>query len=171
MMREALSRRFSRKHASKNQVAENAAQFAARQNWPLPDLLVVDGGKGQLGVAVEVLRAAKIKIPVIGLAKREEEIFVPGKSKAILLPKSNYVLQLLQRLRDEAHRFAITFHRNLRAKQTRASRLDAIPGIGPKTKKLLLKKFGTIAEIKKATPEEIAKITGSKIADNLREKL
>jgi len=166
MMREALSRRFSKKHTE-----ETAAQFSARQNWPLPDLLVIDGGKGQLGVAVEVLQAAGLEIPMIGLAKREEEIFTPGRSEPILLPKSNYALQLLQRLRDEAHRFAITFHRSLRSKAAHRSALDQVPGIGPKKKKLLLKKFGSVAEIKKAAPEEVAQVIGKSSADKLIESL
>jgi len=162
MMREALTRRFG-KHA--------AEQPTQTSHWPLPDLLVIDGGKGQLGVATEVLTALNLKIPAIGLAKREEEIFVPGKSQPILLPKSNYALQLLQRLRDEAHRFAITFHRALRSKHGTRSALDQIPGIGPKKKKLLLKKFGSLSQIKKATPEEVAQIIGEKLSSQLFEKL
>lgn len=162
MMREALSRRFSRRHTS-----ETAAQFAARQNWPLPDLLVIDGGKGQLGVAEAVLAESGLQIPTIGLAKREEEIFTPGKSEPIVLPKSNYALQLLQRLRDEAHRFAITFHRSLRGKAAHRSALDEIPGIGPKKKKLLLKKFGSVSEIKRASSEELAQAIGRELAERL----
>ncbi len=156
MMQEALSRRF------KN---------SAEAKWPLPNLLVVDGGKGQLGVAIDVLAQYKLKIPVIALAKREEEIFVPGKAQPILLAKSNYALQLLQRLRDEAHRFAITFHKKLRSKTAYKSMLDEIAGIGPKKKKLLIKKYGSVAGIRKASKKELDLILGSKTAKELLENL
>lgn len=158
MMREALMRRLA------------AAHREEQEKWALPNLLVIDGGKGQLGVAVEVLEHYRLPIPVIGLAKREEEIFVPGKSDAILLPKSNYALQLLQRLRDEAHRFAITFHKKLRSKQAYRSALDDIPGIGPKRKKLLLQKYGTIKNAKQANSEELARLIGVKATRALREQ-
>lgn len=167
MMKEALTRRF---HLSHREPGEEETQ----QKWPLPNLLVVDGGKGQLGMAVEVLKNYSLNIPVIGLAKREEEIFWPGKSDPILLPKSDYALQLLQRLRDEAHRFAITFHKKLRSKQAYKSVLDEIPGIGPKKKKLLIKKYGSVANIKKlASPEEISELTslvGRAVAEKLLEQ-
>jgi excinuclease ABC subunit C len=165
MMQEALTRRFG--HSPKNSAEKKAA--ANSDKWPVPDLLVIDGGKGQLGIAVKVLRKYNLQIAVIGLAKREEEIFIPGKSQAILLPKSNYALQLLQRLRDEAHRFAITFHRQLRSKQIRRSALDTIPGIGPKKKKILMQKFGSIQKIKQADEEEIAALIGEKAAKKLAE--
>lgn len=149
MMREMLERRLARVNPSHEADA-----------WPIPDLLVIDGGKGQLGVAVAVLKAAKLKIPVVGLAKRIEEIFVPGKSKPIILDHSNPVLQMLQRLRDEAHRFGITFHKALRSKQAVKSALDTIPGIGPKTKKLLKQKIGTVDQIKRVPITELAKLVG-----------
>lgn len=149
MMREMLTRRLSREKP-KNPV----------DKWPTPDLIVIDGGKGQLSVAVEVLKQANLQIPVIGLAKRIEEIFLPHKSKPIILPHDNPTLQLLQRLRDEAHRFGITFHRSLRSKQATKSVLDTIPGIGPKTKKLLKEKIGTVQKIKQVPIEELAKLVG-----------
>jgi excinuclease ABC subunit C len=165
MMKEALTRRFAITHRSPD----------AEQKWPIPNLLVIDGGKGQLGVAVEVLKEYSLDIPVIGLAKREEEIFTPGKSDPILLPKSDYALQLLQRLRDEAHRFAITFHKKLRSKQAYKSALDEVLGIGPKKKKLLIKRYGSVANIKKlASPEELselASLVGNKTAEELLAKL
>lgn len=180
MMREALSRRFNIKHAAHEleedhdrqsdekaaQTPENASGNTVR--WPLPDLLVIDGGKGQLGVARKVLSEKNLKIPAIGLAKREEEIFVPGKSDPIRLPKSDYALQLLQRLRDEAHRFAITFHKKLRSKQSYKSFLDSVPGIGPKKKKLLISKFGTVSKIKQASAEELSKVIGASAAAELK---
>ncbi|GAC1573756.1 MAG: excinuclease ABC subunit UvrC [Candidatus Doudnabacteria bacterium] len=162
MMKEALTRRFHLSHTSPEDTN-------TQQKWPLPNLLVVDGGKGQLGMAVEVLKNYSLDIP-----KREEEIFWPGKSDPILLPKSDYALQLLQRLRDEAHRFAITFHKKLRSKQAYRSVLDDIRGIGPKKKKLLIKKYGSVANIKKlVSPEEISELTslvGKSVAEKLLEQ-
>lgn len=139
--------------------------------WPTPDLLVIDGGKGQLGVAVEVLQELNLKIHVIGLAKRIEEIFRPHNPVPIVLDHSNPVLQLLQRLRDEAHRFGITFHRNLRSKQAVKSALDTIPGIGPATKKLLKQKIGTVANIKKASLEELTNLIGKSKAEIIKRSL
>jgi excinuclease ABC subunit C len=159
MMKEALTRRF------------RPSEDGSEPRWKHPGLLVVDGGKGQLGVAVEVLEMYGLHIPVIGLAKREEEIFRPGIAEPILLPKSNYALQMLQRLRDEAHRFGITFHRSLRSKATFKSALNDVIGIGPAKKKALMKRFGTVANIKAASTEEIAAIIGAKTAEELRKSL
>jgi len=159
MMREALTRRF------------RPSEDPEQPRWRYPDLLVIDGGKGQLGVAVEVLQMYGLDIPVIGLAKREEEIFRPGISEPLLLPKTNYALQLLQRLRDEAHRFGITFHKSLRSKGAIRSALDDIEGIGPVKKKQLLKKFGSVARIKSASAEELAEIVGGKTAEEIFKSL
>ncbi len=171
MMKEMLGRRLAR--SSKKQVTSDKLQVTSGEHkeWPLPDLIVIDGGKGQLGVASSIIHNSKFKIPVIGLAKRIEEIFVPGKTEPILLSQDNPSLQLLQRLRDEAHRFGITFHRQLRSKQATKSALDDISGIGPKTKKLLKTKFGTVAEIKKATFEQLAEIVGDKLAKKIIKSL
>jgi excinuclease ABC subunit C len=124
----------------------------------LPDLLIVDGGKGQLSRAVKVLEEYDLieKVPVVGLAKREEEIFLPGKARSVLLPRKSEGLYLVQRVRDEAHRFAITAHRKRRSKLGMASQLDAIPGIGPARRKALLKHFGSIDAIRSASVEEIS---------------
>ncbi len=156
MMREMLTRRLSRVNPKNN-----------LDKWPIPDLIVIDGGKGQLSVVVEVLKKANVKIPVIGLAKRIEEIFQPHKSKPIILSHKDPSLQLLQRLRDEAHRFGITFHKSLRSKQAIKSELDSIPGIGPKTKKLLKQKVGTVEKIKNTSAEELANIIGQAKAKQL----
>ncbi len=120
---------------------------------------------------MEVLKKYKLKIPVIGLAKRIEEIFLPHNSKPIVLPHDNPVLQMLQRLRDEAHRFGITFHKSLRSKQAVKSALDTIPGIGPKTKKLLKQKIGTVDQIKRAPIEELKKLVGSSKAKIIKTSL
>ena len=131
------------------------------REWPLPDLVIIDGGKGQLGAAAQAMREAGVHhIPVVGLAKRFEEIFVPGEEEPIILPRGSEALYLVQRVRDEAHRFAITFHRQVRGKTAITSALDTIPGIGPKRKKALMKKFGSIRAIREAEVEDIASTVG-----------
>ncbi len=160
MMREMLQRRLTRVNPANKADA-----------WPIPDLLVIDGGKGQLGVVVEVLKEFKLKIPVVGLAKRIEEIFLPHNSKPIVLPHDNPVLQMLQRLRDEAHRFGITFHKSLRSKQAVKSALDTIPGIGPKTKKLLKQKIGTVDMIRRVPIAELEKLVGKSKATIIKKSL
>jgi excinuclease ABC subunit C len=156
-MEEALRRRFNRWQAAKEKANEPGAK-PDRSFSALPNLIIVDGGKGQLSRAVSVLEQFGLKdnVPVIGLAKREEEIFVPGKSSSILLPRKSEGLFLVQRIRDEAHRFAITAHRNRRTKLGLASQLDSIPGIGPSRRKALLQYFGSIDAIRKASPDELA---------------
>ncbi|WP_296882041.1 excinuclease ABC subunit UvrC [uncultured Methanobrevibacter sp.] len=137
---------------------------------PEPDLIVIDGGKGQLGMACGVLEKLNLThIPIIGLAKEFEEIFIPNSSRPIIIPKNNQALHLLQQVRDESHRFAITYHRKLRSKNISASSLDDIAGIGKKRKMNLLKEFGTIDNIKKASIEELAKTEGMnlKTAENV----
>jgi excinuclease ABC subunit C len=128
----------------------------------LPDILLVDGGKGQLSRAVIVLEKYGLmdKVKVAGLAKQQEELFIPDKPESVLLPRNSQGLYLLQRIRDEAHRFAITAHRNRRGKEGIASRLDAIPGIGPKKRKALLIQFGSIEGIKSASVEELIQVKG-----------
>jgi excinuclease ABC subunit C len=159
MMKEMLSRRLARSGA------ENP------NPWPLPDLIVIDGGKGQLGVAVEVLKDKNFKIPAVGLAKRIEEIFFPGNPEPLVLSHDNPGLQLLQRLRDETHRFGITFHRQLRSKQAVKSALDDIAGIGPKTKKLLKQKFGTVAKIRTTPFEQLKEAVGEHLAQLIQQGL
>ena len=160
-MEEVLTRRFNRWLAAKEVEVEpgNKPNLAFAL---LPDLLIVDGGKGQLGRAVEVLERFDLSaiVPVVGLAKQNEEIFLPGKPKPILLPRKSQGLFLLQRVRDEAHRFAISSHRKRRTKEGLASRLEAIPGIGPAKRKALLNHFGSIEKIKKATIAELNAVQG-----------
>ena len=137
---------------------------------PEPDLIVIDGGKGQLGMAYGVLEKLNLThIPIIGLAKEFEEVFTPHSSRPIIIPKNNTALYLLQQVRDESHRFAITYHRKLRSKNISASSLDDIAGIGKKRKINLLKEFETIDNIKNASVEELAKIEGMnlKTAENV----
>ena len=137
---------------------------------PEPDLIVIDGGKGQLGMACGVLEKLNLThIPIIGLAKEFEEVFVPNSKRPIIIPKNNKALHLLQQVRDESHRFAITYHRKLRSDDIQASSLDDIAGIGKKRKVALLKELGTIENIKKASVEDLAKIKGmnQKTAENV----
>jgi len=180
MMKEMLTRRLLRSSASKFQITNDKFQIKSKYQisnsnpWELPDLIVIDGGKGQLSAALEVLEKFQIlnfKFQIIGLAKRIEEIFVPGKSQPIILPRDNPALQLLQRLRDEAHRFGITYHRKIRSKEAVRSALDDIPGIGPKTKKLLKTKFGSVANIRKTSLDDLATVVGEHIAKLIQQNL
>ena len=137
---------------------------------PEPDLIVIDGGKGQLGMACGVLEKLNLtQIPIIGLAKEFEEIYIPNSKRPIIIPKNNNALHLLQQVRDESHRFAITYHRKLRSKNIFASSLDDIQGIGKKRKISLLKAFGSIDNIKNASVEQLAKTEGMnlKTAENV----
>jgi excinuclease ABC subunit C len=160
-MEEVLFRRFRRWKA----LAEEEGQVGKKPDLAfsiLPDLLLVDGGKGQLSRAVKVLEEYNLldRVPVAGLAKQEEELFLPDQHNSIFLERHSPGLYLVQRIRDEAHRFAITAHRKRREKQGLASRLDVIPGIGPTRRRQLLQKFGSVDGIQKAAPEEIAEIKG-----------
>ena len=148
MMREMLERRLGA-------ALMKSSKFAA-----LPDLMVIDGGKGQLGIACKAMEELNLRMPVIGLAKRYEEIFLPGNEHGIILPKHSRALHLVQCLRDEAHRFALKYHTTLRNKRVRESLLDEIPGIGPARKQALLKHFGSVEKIRKATPEELTQVPG-----------
>ncbi len=136
----------------------------------LPDLVMVDGGKGQLSSAVQVLKQLGIRDQqIIGLAKRLEEVFLPGKSEPEILPKTSSGLRLLQQVRDEAHRFAITYHRSLRAKRTLQTELDLVKGIGKKRAQELLEAFGSVQGVKFATQEQLAEIVGEKVAGKIKE--
>lgn len=130
------------------------------KDWPVPDLIVIDGGKGQLHAALPVIRQAGCEAPVISLAKRIEEVFVEGRSDSIILSHHTPELQLLQAIRDEAHRFAITYHRHLRGRRSLVSILDHIEGIGPARRKALWQHFKTLDDMKKAEIEELAAVPG-----------
>jgi excinuclease ABC subunit C len=160
-MEEVLTRRFNRWVTSQEQ-AEIPGKRVDSSFAHLPDLIILDGGKGQLSRGVKVIEKFSLsgKVPVVGLAKQEEEIFIPERSKPVRLPKHSQGLYLVQRVRDEAHRFAITAHRNRRTKQGLASTLDAVPGIGPARRKLLLSHFGSLDAIRKASLDEISALPG-----------
>ncbi len=156
--------------ASMREVVQRRYKRLLDEQGELPDLVMVDGGKGQLSTAVEVFSSLGIsEVPVIGLAKRLEEVFLPGRSEPELIPKTSSGLRLLQQVRDEAHRFAITFHRSLRAKRTLQTELDLIEGIGKKRATELLEAFGSVQGVKFATPEQLAEIVGEKAAGRIRE--
>ena len=173
-MEEVLKRRFRRWQAAKS-VQKDPGKKTDRSFSSLPDLLIVDGGKGQLGRAVKVLEAYQLqgKVFVVGLAKQHEELFLPGRPDSIRLPRKSEGLFLLQRIRDEAHRFAITAHRKRREKAGMASTLDAIPGIGPARRKALLSQFGSVDAIRNASVEEIAAVPkmNRKLAGIIKEHL
>ncbi len=165
-MKEVLTRRFQRYmdyQAGELHDPSQIGKIKKQTAWALlPDLLLIDGGKGQLAVVLEVLKSFKLEdeVPLAALAKREEEIFVPGRSKPFLLPRRSQSLFLVQRVRDEAHRFANQGHRKRRSKVGVASILDGIPGVGPKRRQKLLTHFGSLDDLRKATAEEIGSVPG-----------
>ncbi len=164
-MEEVLTRRFKRWDTSR--VTEAAPGSKPDESFALlPDLLIVDGGKGQLSRAMEVLHKFELfdSVPVVGLAKQEEEFFFPNKPDSLLLPRHSQGLYLIQRIRDEAHRFAITAHRARRTKQGMASALDSLPGIGPVKRKALLKHFGSVDKIREASVVELSAVQGINLA-------
>jgi excinuclease ABC subunit C len=173
-MREMLRRRFRR--ITEPEARAEQSPGGKESTWRLlPDLLVVDGGKGQLNVALEVLDEFGLRdqVPTVGLAKQEEEIFVAGQSEPVRLSRTSEGLYLMQRVRDEAHRFAVTYHRKVRGKQTIISQLDGVPGIGPKRRSALLKHFGSIDAIRAASVDELAAVPGMtrKAAEQLKGSL
>ncbi len=174
-MREMLRRRFRRIiENGEDEEDESGVQGAGKdpgnkartqdESWKIvPDLVIIDGGKGQLGIAVDVLEEFGLmdRIPVVGLAKREEEIFRPGESTPIWLKRGSQSLHLVQRVRDETHRFGVTYHRNLRGKEQVRSKLDDVPGIGPTRRKALLMHFnGDLDAIRRASVEELLAVPG-----------
>ncbi len=170
-MEEMLRRRFRRWQSAEEAAASPGSKVDASFSF-LPDLIIIDGGKGQLGRVVNVLENAGLAdtIPVVGLAKQEEEIFFPHKSDSLRLPRHSQGLYLVQRIRDEAHRFGITAHRNRRSKQGMASALDSIPGVGPARRKALLKHFGSVDKIRSANVEELTAVPGitQAVADSIK---
>jgi excinuclease ABC subunit C len=172
-MREVLTRRFRRARADE---APSAPGQRSESSWQiLPDLLLIDGGKGQLGIAVAVLKKLDLYevVPVAGLAKREELLFVPENPEPIHLPQASPEMYLVQRIRDEAHRFAVTYQRKLRGKNMLKSRLEDVPGIGMKRRQALLKHFGSIDAIRNASIESLAAVPGmtQTVARRLKEMM
>lgn len=175
MMREMLTRRFKRLVPSNSQEPVDGSTKRVGREWvKSPDLVLIDGGKGHLGAALQVFLELGIKsIPLASLAKENEELFVPETPEPIILPKNSYGLFLVQRARDEAHRFAITYHRKRRARSTIRSSLDLVPGVGPKRRRQLLRKFGSVKNLRDASLVDIAATPGItlKIAGQIKEHL
>ena len=150
-MRETLKRRFARSNSSDG----------VPSGWALPDLLILDGGKGQLGAGLDALAdAGRLQIPIAALAKEREEIFVPQRPEPIVLPRTSQGLYLVQRIRDEAHRFAVTYHQKLRSQRAVRSVLDEVSGVGPAKKRALLKRFGSVRGMREAAEADLAAVTG-----------
>jgi excinuclease ABC subunit C len=171
-MEEMLTRRFRRWRAGQETEAEPGSKPDASFAF-LPDLIIIDGGKGQLGRAVSVLEKYGLltKIPIVGLAKQQEEIFFPHKSQSLMLPRHSQALYLVQRIRDEAHRYGITAHRKKRQKLGMASQLDSIPGIGPSRRKALLKHFGSVDKIREASMDELKAVVPENAAQSIKAHL
>jgi excinuclease ABC subunit C len=147
--------------ASMHEVVTRWFSRRVQEGKPLPDLVVIDGGKGQLGAAGKALDAIDLpQQPLISLAKREEEVFVPGRAEPVRLPRRSPALRLLQRVRDEAHRFALGYNRKLRTKRTIRSELSTIPGVGPARQRALIDRFGSLRGVAAASEEEIAALPG-----------
>ena len=162
-MREVLTRRFKKiAERRRAELSGEPAELGDPSPWDeVPDLVIIDGGKGQLGAALDVMRDLGLRdVPVCGLAKQQEEIFVADVSESIMLPRTSEALYLVQRIRDEAHRFAITYHRKVRGKASTQSVLDTIPGIGPKRKRALMRKFGSVKNLREASVSDIAATVG-----------
>ena len=162
-MREVLRRRFKRLATARQAASSDGGiEATADTGWAaVPDLVLIDGGKGQLSAALEVMLELGLEdIPLASLAKENEWLFVPHTPEPIILPRNSQALYLVQRIRDEAHRFAITYHRNLRSKGSLGSPIDLVSGIGPKRKRMLMRRFGSLKGIKEAAVEEIAAVPG-----------
>jgi excinuclease ABC subunit C len=164
MMAEMLHRRFRRAETDSGDESFGS----------VPDLLIIDGGKGQLHAAQDALKAAgRDEIAVVSLAKRLEEVWMPGRRESVLLPRNSQALYLIQRIRDEAHRFAVSYHRNIRQKAAVASQIDSVPGVGPARRRALIKAFGSVRGIKAASAEDIAAVPGmnTKLAEMVKDHL
>jgi excinuclease ABC subunit C len=171
-MRETLKRRFAR--SSVGGTGGDGEAPAARTNWPLPDLIILDGGKGQLSAGLEALaEAGRLQIPIAALAKEREELFVPNRPDPIVLPRTAQGLYLVQRIRDEAHRFAVTYHQKVRSRRAVRSILDDIAGVGPARKRALLRKFGSVRGMQGAPVEDLAAVggVGQALAERIKQAL
>jgi excinuclease ABC subunit C len=161
-------------YAAVHEVVTRFLRRRVEEEKPLPDLMVIDGGKGQLGAAVDAARAAQLeRLPIVSLAKRDEEVFLPNQREPLRLSRRSPSLKLLQRARDEAHRFAVSYSRKRRSQRTITSELLRIPGIGPSRRRALLERFGSLAGVKTATPKEIAALPGfsTRLAERILDRL
>ena len=165
-MEEVVRRRFTAYLADLDKPASERGKFS----YP-PSLVLIDGGPGQIGRAVEVLDHLDLDIPVAGLAKRMEEVYVPGQPEPIVIPRDQPALHLLQRVRDEAHRFALMYHRQIRGKRMIDSILDDVDGIGPARKKALIREFGSVKQLRKADVDRLAGVVPLRVAENLYDTL
>jgi excinuclease ABC subunit C len=178
-MREVVTRRLKRSGrgtaTEEANVSESQAEQPNENEWTRrPDLMIIDGGKGQLGAALDALHELGIEDqPIAALAKQNEELFLPGRPDPVVLPRDSQALFLVQRLRDEAHRFAVTYHRNVRGKRAIVSGLDEIRGIGAARKKALVRRFGSVSELRRASMEDIASVPGigEKLAASIKSQL
>ncbi len=176
MMREMLQRRFKRMAKQENDNADADADPVDNPWENVPDLILIDGGKGHLSAVQTVFLEMGIstdKVPLASLAKQEEEVFVPHSQEPMILPRNSQGLFLVQRVRDEAHRFAITYHQKLRSKRQTQSGLDMVQGVGPKRRKLLIQRFGSVQGIREASMEELTTVPGMTVAlaQNIKEQL
>ncbi len=161
-------------YAAVHEVVTRFLRRRVEEEKPLPDLMVIDGGKGQLGAAVDAARVAQLEgLPIVSLAKRDEEVFLPNQPEPLRLSRRSPSLKLLQRARDEAHRFAVSYSRKRRSQRTITSELLRIPGIGPSRRRALLERFGSLAGVKTATPTEIAALPGfsTRLAERILDRL
>jgi excinuclease ABC subunit C len=170
MLQEVMRRRFGH-HSPPLRGGVAEGRGGKSTGWPDPNLIIIDGGKGQLSSVLKVLAELNVLIPTVGLAKREEELFRPGQKESIRLPKDSEGLFLLQRIRDEAHRFAIGYYRQRHSSETVKSLLDDVPGIGPLFKKKLLTVFGSVESIRQASDTDIEAVIGKQKTARLREYL
>ena len=175
-MQETLRRRFKRMQDAGYQSVADPGKKDEYNAWSLlPDLVLVDGGKGQLHAALVVLDEFELRdaVAIAALAKREEDLFVPGRLEPVILPRNSQGLFLVQRIRDEAHRFAVEYHRRLRGQQGIASQLDQIPGIGPRRRQVLLRAFGSVEAIREASVEDLAAVPGMtrRVAEQIKSLL
>ena len=183
MMQEVLRRRFKRVAAIKGKGSggngkgddTEEASTDSEESWGnIPDLVLIDGGKGHLSAALEIFLELGIDfIPLASIAKENEWLYMPQTPEPIIFPSNSQPLYLIQRIRDEAHRFAITYHRKLRSKANTASGVDLVPGIGPKRKRMLMRRFGSLRGIKEAPIDDIAAVPGMtrSLAVRLKESL
>jgi len=156
-MREVVTRRYRRLQEEKKK---------------MPSLILIDGGLGQLHAAVEALESLEIiNQPLAAIAKREEEVFLDGRRESVRIPHDSPILHLVQRIRDEAHRFAVTYHRKVRSRRTLASELTEIDGVGPRRARLLLRRFGSVRGVREATLESLAEAVGPGLAERIKIRL